>query len=204
MIEDEGKYYLYRHIRLDTNQVFYVGIGTKCTENFRFEKTEFRRAYAISGRGLFWKKITNKSNYKIEVFIESNDYRFIKEKEIEFINLYGRRDLGTGTLVNHTNGGDGVQGRIISEDERKKISNTLKGRPFKEERKRNISKGLTGITHSPESIQKRVESRKGYTHSEETRNLISKIHTGMKHTEETKKKLSEIKKGKPRNKKSES
>lgn len=29
MIVSNGKYYLYRHIRLDTNEVFYVGIGTK-------------------------------------------------------------------------------------------------------------------------------------------------------------------------------
>lgn len=29
MIEPEGKYYLYRHIRLDKNQPFYIGIGTK-------------------------------------------------------------------------------------------------------------------------------------------------------------------------------
>lgn len=29
MIVDEGKYYLYRHIRLDKNEPFYIGIGTK-------------------------------------------------------------------------------------------------------------------------------------------------------------------------------
>ena len=30
MIEEysQGKHYLYRHIRLDTNQPFYIGIGT--------------------------------------------------------------------------------------------------------------------------------------------------------------------------------
>lgn len=27
MLVDEGKYYLYRHIRLDKNEPFYIGIG---------------------------------------------------------------------------------------------------------------------------------------------------------------------------------
>ena len=29
MIDNYGKYYLYRHIRLDKNEPFYIGIGTK-------------------------------------------------------------------------------------------------------------------------------------------------------------------------------
>ena len=29
MIQEEGKHYLYRHIRLDTGELFYIGIGTK-------------------------------------------------------------------------------------------------------------------------------------------------------------------------------
>lgn len=36
MIQNIGKYYLYRHIRLDLGSPFYIGIGTKrdC-KNFR-------------------------------------------------------------------------------------------------------------------------------------------------------------------------
>lgn len=29
MIVDNGKYYLYRHIRLDKNEPFYIGIGSR-------------------------------------------------------------------------------------------------------------------------------------------------------------------------------
>ena len=43
MIEDEGKYYLYRHIREDKNEVFYIGIGTKNS------KVEYKRAFAKDG-----------------------------------------------------------------------------------------------------------------------------------------------------------
>lgn len=103
----ENKHYLYRHIRLDTNEVFYVGIGTKY-KPFSSYKTEYTRAYITKeGRSTFWKRITSKTEYRVEIMFESNDYDFIKEKEREFIKLYGRRDLGEGTLVNMTDGGEG-------------------------------------------------------------------------------------------------
>ena len=34
MIVENGKYYLYRHIRLDKNEPFYIGIGTKNNAKF--------------------------------------------------------------------------------------------------------------------------------------------------------------------------
>ena len=92
MIEDEGKYYLYRHIRLDTNQVFYVGIGSKRTSSYLFE-TLYERAFVKSKKTKFWKAIVAKTEYRVEILMESDNYDFIKEKEIEFISLYGRRDL---------------------------------------------------------------------------------------------------------------
>lgn len=45
----EGKYYLYRHIS-STNQVFYVGIGTKWKEDLKRDLNYYyRRAYAKNG-----------------------------------------------------------------------------------------------------------------------------------------------------------
>jgi hypothetical protein len=103
MIKTTGKYYLYRHIRLDNNQPFYIGIGTKY-EKFA-PSEEYRRAYNKIGRSCWWKKVINKTNYKVEILLESDNYEFIQEKEIEFIKLYGRKDLEEGILVNLTDGG---------------------------------------------------------------------------------------------------
>jgi len=103
MIVDNGKYYLYRHIRLDKNEPFYIGIGTK---SFRSSKDLgiYFRAYNKVNRTQFWKNIINKTSYVVEILLESNDYNFICNKEIEFIKLYGRLDLKLGPLVNMRNG----------------------------------------------------------------------------------------------------
>ena len=47
---------VYTHIRLDTNEVFYVGIGKN--QN---------RAYASYNRSSWWSKIANKSGYKVVI-----------------------------------------------------------------------------------------------------------------------------------------
>lgn len=102
----QGKYYLYRHIRLDTGKPFYIGIGTKVDYS-----RPYSRSYSIKDRNNFWKNIVNKTTYEIEIILESNDYEFVKQKEIEFITLYGRKDLKKGTLCNMTDGGDGITGK---------------------------------------------------------------------------------------------
>ena len=129
----EGDFYLYRHIRLDNNQVFYVGIGKKGKRKNGYGQ-EYSRAFERSNRKDFWKKIVAKAGYRVEILLESNSHTFIKEREIEFIKLYGRRDLGTGTLVNFTDGGEGVLNRIVSEETKAKISAGHKGKIYSAER----------------------------------------------------------------------
>jgi hypothetical protein len=92
-------YYLYRHIRLDKNEPFYIGIGH--TDN-----NKYNRAYTKNKRNDFWKNIVNHTDYEVEIVYETNLKDEIFEKEKEFINLYGRRDLNNGTLVNLTDGGE--------------------------------------------------------------------------------------------------
>ena len=89
---------LYRHIRQDKNEPFYIGIG---------ESED--RAYQIKGRTRAWKNIATKG-YDVEVLFDNLTWEESCEKEIEFIALYGRRDKKTGTLVNMTDGGEGTVG----------------------------------------------------------------------------------------------
>ena len=119
-------FYIYRHIRLDKNEPFYIGIGTKPL-HFTFWKREFNRAFSKMGRSNWWKSIVSKTEYEVEILFESDDLEEIKRKEIEFIALYGRKDLGKGTLVNMTDGGDGANGCICSEEKKKYLSEKNKG-----------------------------------------------------------------------------
>lgn len=98
-------HYVYRHIRVDTNEPFYVGLGTK-EPHFNSWETEYRRAFSLR-RNPFWERVSEKTDYEVEILFESDSYEEVKQKEIEFIKLYGRRDKGLGPLTNLTDGGDG-------------------------------------------------------------------------------------------------
>ena len=108
--------YVYRHRRLDNNKIFYIGIGKK------------RRAYAAAGRNNIWKKIVNKTDYKIEIIQENLSREDANELEIFLISIYGRIDINTGTLANMTDGGDGGLKVVISQERRKKVSEFHKGK----------------------------------------------------------------------------
>jgi hypothetical protein len=118
-----ARHYLYRHIRLDKNEPFYIGIGTvyQVDINSSLETVYYKRAYCKQRSGI-WYNVTNKTNYIVEIIIESNNYDFIKDKEREFINLYGRKNNNTGCLVNLTDGGEGTNNRVVSQ----KTKNILK------------------------------------------------------------------------------
>lgn len=120
-----GKYYLYRHIRPDKNEPFYIGIGTKNQDKFvKGPKSEYQRAYNKCSRSKIWWDIVNKNDgkYEVEILMECDDYKFVENKEIEFVKLYGRINLHTGILSNLTDGGDGKVSCVHSQDTKDKMS----------------------------------------------------------------------------------
>lgn len=129
MIVEKGKHYLYRHVRLDKNEPFYIGVGTKGKRKAYKDSAVYKRAFdTYKRRGKIWGDIAKKSEWKIEILLESDDYDFIKKKEIEFIALYGRINLGTGVLANLTDGGEGIKGGVVSQETKNKISKGNMGR----------------------------------------------------------------------------
>ena len=127
---------LYRHIRLDKNVPFYVGIGDS-------EK----RAYNKINRTKIWKNIS-KRGYEVEILFRDLTWEQAIEKEKEFIALYGRRDLGLGPLVNLTDGGEGAIGYRHSEEVKKKCRLVSIGRKHTEEEKRKMSEASRGEKNS--------------------------------------------------------
>lgn len=136
MITDKGKYYLYCHIRLDTQKPFYIGVGTKSLAwNHTTFRSEYSRAYSLCGRNHIWKGITKRTKYDVEILLESDDWKFIDEKEKEFISLYGRIDKATGILCNLTDGGNLTRGVIRTIEHNEKISKALTEKKCSEKNK---------------------------------------------------------------------
>lgn len=137
---DNNHYYLYRHIRLDKNEPFYIGIGVKPKKHDKTIESEYKRAFAKNGRNNIWNKITLKTDYRVDIIIEHSNKDFVVNKEIEFIKLYGRKDLNSGILSNMTDGGEGIKNKIVSKETRDKISKFQKGSKRTQEQCLNISK----------------------------------------------------------------
>jgi hypothetical protein len=157
--------YVYRHIRTDKNQPFYIGIGSD---------GEYKRANERTRRSELWKKIAKKSDYIVEIIADEVSVEFAKEKEIEFISLYGRIDKGTGTLCNLTDGGDGLNGYIFTESHKKKLSEKAKIKILSEEQKEKLRKYRTGIKNSEEARRKISLANKNRKNTPE-QNIASSI-----------------------------
>jgi hypothetical protein len=152
--------YVYRHIRLDKNEPFYIGIGADYRYRRAHDKHKGRRSEA-------WFRIVQKTDYEVEILFDNIPIEVAKEKEIEFIYIHGRRDLGTGTLVNMTDGGDGLNNRVFTPEYRKKLSEAAK--------RREPQPQLQKI------IQWRMDNR---FPSDETKQKLSQAHFGKKRSAE--------------------
>jgi len=136
--------HVYLHRRLDTNAIFYVGIGSKY------------RTYNKLNRSLFWKRIVNKVGFSIDILYNNLTWEEAAKIEKELILEYGRINIGTGILCNLTDGGEGTLGRIVSEETRLKISKSNIGRKVSKEGIENCRKAHLGNTLTKKSIDKRT------------------------------------------------
>jgi hypothetical protein len=123
---------VYRHRRLDTNKIFYIGIGK-----------EEKRAYKKDGRNSYWNNIINKTDYNIEIIAKNIDWETACELEIFLISEYGIKNLSNITL-----GGEGNLGNLHSIETKKIMS----------EKKIGKSTWNKGLKESKESIEKRKNS----------------------------------------------
>ena len=155
-------HYLYQHIRLDTNEVFYIGISR---HNKRFK---YKRAAEKDKRNPIWKNIVTKTDFRYEILLESEDISLIKAKEIELISLYGKIKENTGCLANITDGGEGTFGYKPTEEVRLKQSKIMKGRKHSEETKQKMRAAQLGKVVPAEVGRKISQSKKG--------KIIGKLH----------------------------
>ena len=144
---------MYRHIRLDKNEPFYIGIG-KSRE----------RAFSLKSRNQHWKNVVTVTNFEVEILVEDVTWEEAQKKEQEFIALYGRRDLGLGPLVNMTDGGDGALGRLQTLELKQKLKNSPNSFSLAKWQKKHGAavKGKVLPSPSAEVIEKRKQGLLNY------------------------------------------
>jgi hypothetical protein len=143
----DNNHYIYFHINLVSNEVFYVGKG------------KGRRAWSKDKRSYHWYNTVKKYGYRVDIVEDNLTDDISLQREIFYINKIGRKDLGLGTLVNHTDGGEGISGLKHSEESKQKM---------KKPKSEDFIKKITGANnhffnkkHTQESKNKISDSRLG-------------------------------------------
>ena len=170
----EKRFYTYAYLRVDGTP-YYVGKGTG------------DRAYRDKGRPC--KPPQDKKRILIlkNNLFEEEAFRH----EIYMISIFGRKDLGTGILRNRSiGGGNAAEGRIVSEETRKKISNKLKGNIISAETRKKISQAGIGRKFNEETRKKISEKSKNRKRENWEIERLKTLNVGRQTSEETKKKLS--------------
>jgi len=188
-------FYVYEHIRRDTGAVFYIGKGRG------------GRHCSKRDRNQYWHNVVNKAGgFDSRVVIEDQSEELILLAEIEKINQL--RMLGV-TLVNLTDGGEGITGLKHSEESKLAMSQKLKGKShkhtpesiekirqantgviFSDERKEKLRQKALGrkmLPHVREALNERMKS---FKQSEETKEHLRQVNIGRKHTPEALAKMS--------------
>ncbi len=181
--------YVYRHIRLDKQEPFYIGIGGFANDN------NYSRATSKQ-RNKIWHDITSKTQYEVEILLDDLSTEQAQQKEIELIKLYGRINTGTGILANLTDGGEGNHGWKVSDETKKKMSQSMTGIKRSREYVEQMIKRNTGRKLSEDAKAKLLQSITGRPVSNETRGKISAANAGRKRTDTQKTNISRGCKGK--------
>lgn len=190
-----NRFCLYIHVRPDTMQIFYVGIGLKS------------RPYGSNPdtRNKHWNNIVakNNGNFIVDILCENQEWESVCQMEIALIKFYGREDVGTGILCNMTDGGDGRPNPVVTEKFRKITGDRMRERwkdpEFRAkmallmatpEIRQRANKSREGLKRTPESIQKMRLAKLGKKTSDETKEKLRIASTGRAYTNESKTKQS--------------
>lgn len=173
----KSDYYVYGYFEPGSEQPFYIGKGRKeraRSHLWLFKKTQSGGHFYVRLRELATEGITP----DVRTLHEGLTDQDAKDKEIDLITFWGRIDIGTGCLCNHTRGGDGVTGIKRSAETRAKISDSNRRRVCSAETKAKISRSNTGKIPSAETRAKMSRVRTGKTPSDKAKRALQTFTDG--------------------------
>jgi hypothetical protein len=118
-------FYVYVYYHPETGVPFYVGKGKGDRDKYHLRN---KNTHYNDGMRYILQELDRKGQQPIiEHVLETDDERVAYEEECNRISLFGRIDLGTGTLHNRTPGGEGYgnSGKKWSDDQRQKRRKTF-------------------------------------------------------------------------------
>jgi hypothetical protein len=135
------EYYTYAYLREDGTP-YYIGKGKR------------NRAYRKRYEGINPPKDKSRIIFLKQNLTEQEAFKH----EIYMIDVFGRKDLGTGILHNKTNGGEGSSGAIQSEETKRKIKDKATGRIMSKNARLQMSISQIGRKH-PEDVKKKISQK---------------------------------------------
>lgn len=149
-----NRFYTYAYLR-ENKTPYYIGKGSN---NRLYKSRKGVKPPKDKSRIIFLKKnLTEEKAFKHEIYM---------------IAVLGRKDLGTGILLNKTDGGEGASGSIRSLEFKTNLSKINKNKILSNEHKEKLRKANVGKNNP----------RYGKLVSFETRQKMSKSHLGEKHS----------------------
>jgi hypothetical protein len=159
--------FIYAYLRRTDGTPYYIGLATQAHRPIRHH----HKSAPVPPVG---------ERHRIRVLRSGLSREEACRWEAFYISRFGRKDLGTGILLNRTAGGDGTG--QLSPEARAKLS-------------RLCSERMKGNTHT--------KGRPGTPHTEEHKRYISEVLKGRERSAEHRARISAAKKGKPCPKNSE-
>lgn len=160
----QNKFYVYQ-LRLETSEEpFYIGKGKAGRISAHFTSSQLKKKSYKNN--ILNKAIKDGVQIIITKLHENITEQEAFDLEMHYIAMYGRIDLGTGILANHTDGGEGMSGYVPTKETKLKLSMSNVGQKRSEETKINISNSKKGKTIGHEN------HFSGKRHTEATKKIM--------------------------------
>jgi len=128
---------IYQYLDLETDEIVYIGKDSNISSNKRHTDHFKPSQYNIQQINRVLQNNPNRYEYSVLYCSENVTDSTLNRLEMSFIERYDPK-------FNFTKGGDGSTGRIVSDETKKKISESLTGFKRSEETRKKISEGHKG------------------------------------------------------------